>query len=127
MLGKDEEAYKNSVAVLRTLEGMQKKAQRDSILLAFLAEATLATADLAQQLEGGKAAQPYCQKVSDMLVDVRNVENSFALLSFQVRSDLCLGTTNGLSKKLMRLKAMGFREARFTQYISTHPLTKGKQ
>lgn len=126
LLGRDKEALQNSDAILANLESMRAKAPRDSILLAFLAEAILTRSDLAQQMEGTLAAQPYCKKVSSILADTANVENNYSLLSFQVRADLCQGTTDTLPKKLAKLQAMGFREARFTQFISTHPSMKGK-
>src|SRR5205814_7273904 len=127
MLHRDKEALLNSENVLRKLESLHQNAQRDSILLAFHSEAILARADMAQQMEGSSAAQPYCKQVSDMLAGIPNIENNFNLLSFQVRADLCQGTANYLSAKLARLQAMGFREAKFMKYISTHPLMKGKQ
>lgn len=126
LLGRDKEALQNAETVQTKLESLYEKAQRDSILLAFLTEGLLARADLARKVESDAAALPYCRRVSELLANAPNVENNFSLLSFQVRAELCQGTVTTVKAKIARLQDMGFHEARFTQYISNHPLTKGK-
>lgn len=126
MMGREKDALQNVVAVQSKLESLHSQAQRDSILLAFLSESMLAHADLARQIGDNSVALPLCKKVTDLLADTPNAENNFAFLSFQVRAELCQGRTAAINPKLARLRAMGFREARFTHYISTHPLMKGK-
>jgi len=62
-----------------------------------------------------------------MLDLVSGIPNDFSLLALDVRSALCMGNTVGLHQKIDRLKEMGYREARFMQYVSSNPLLKGKQ
>jgi len=125
-LGRDREALQSIDEALPKLETLRQKAPLDSTSLAFLAEGLLARADLTAQTQGAAAALPYCSKVSSLLADVPNVEKNYSLLAFQVRAELCQGNTNTVKAKLIKLRAMGYHEARFTQYIFTHPLLKGK-
>jgi tetratricopeptide (TPR) repeat protein len=126
MLGREQEALENTDAALIKLNSLRQKAPNDSILLSFLAEALISRADLSRRLFNDAAAIPYCQQANQILESAPGKENDFSLLAYDVRATLCMGRTTNIAPKIARLNEMGYHEIKFTQYISSHPLLKGK-
>jgi eukaryotic-like serine/threonine-protein kinase len=126
MLGREREAIENTDAALIKLNSLRQKSPNDSILLSFLAEALISRADLSRKLINDAAAIPYCQQAKQILESAPGKENDFSLLAYDVRATLCLGETTNIAPKIARLNEMGYQEVKFTQYVSSHPLLKGK-
>jgi hypothetical protein len=53
--------------------------------------------------------------------------DEYPLLASRIRAELCIGNVTAAEASISRLKNMGYRDERYLQYISTHPLLKGKQ
>lgn len=125
-LGRVNDALQNSDSTLSKLENLHNKAKGDSILLAFLAEGMMSRADLAQHLGDRETEQRFCKKTSELLSRAPGASTDLSLLALQVRSNLCLGAATVAITQIGKLRGMGYREARYQQLISTHPLLKGK-
>jgi len=125
-LGRDKEALQNVDRALASLGAFHKKAPKDNILIAFLAEGLMARAELSQKSDRAESVSVYCEQANELLASAANVENDMALLSLQTRADLCRGDSGSAIKRISRLREMGYNDARFMQLISSHPLMKGK-
>jgi eukaryotic-like serine/threonine-protein kinase len=126
-MGRISEAIANSDAALTKLDELHLNAKQDKTLLAFLTEALLMRAELARKFVGEREALSYCSRTSNLLKDVASATDEFSLLASRVRAELCLGNASAAIPAISKLKNMGYREERYLQYISTHPLLKGKQ
>lgn len=125
-MGQEKEALQNAEQALIKLEALYQKTPKDNILLAFLAEGLMLRAELEQKLGNHKGSEPYCIRAKEILAAAPNAENDMSLLALQARSELCVGDSYAVINKVTRLRNMGYKEARFIQLISSHPLTKGK-
>lgn len=125
-LGRNDDARSNAENALSKLENLHRNAKSDSILLSFLAEGLMSRADLAKQLGDNGTERRLCERTSELLSKAPGSSTDLSLLAFQVRSDLCLGDVSNAVIRIGKLKGMGYNEARFQQFISSHPLLKGK-
>jgi len=125
-MGRDNEAIANTEAALAKLDQLQRGAKQDKTLLGFMTEGLMLRADLARKLAGENEAIPYCNRASGLLQALAPVTNEYTLLAVRVRASLCLGDTNSAIPAATKLKNMGYRDERYLQFISTHPLLKGK-
>jgi len=125
--GRNEDALANSDAALVNLEGLHLKAKNDNTLLAFLAEGLMARAEVSRKLLSEREALNYCRRTLELLEPTTANTDEYPLLASRIRAELCIGNVTAAEASISRLKNMGYRDERYLQYISTHPLLKGKQ
>ena len=126
MAGRNREAIANTDAALAKLTQLRLKASQDKTLLTFLTEGLMMRAELTKKQEDDDAALSYCNQALELLRGPTQTTNEFGLLALRVRADLCLGNANFVTPTITKLKDMGYRDERYLQFISTHPLLKGK-
>lgn len=126
MAGRQTDAARSTETTLTRLEEMFAKAPNDHTLRSILIDALLTKSELARQAGDSNAALPSCQRANDLLTKADLETGDYAMLVAKAKSDLCLGNRNEALTYITKLKDMGYREERFTQLISTHPLLKGK-
>lgn len=122
----DQEALHNTDAAIAQLERLRENAKKDNVLTGFLAEGLLLRADITRKISGDESALPYCRRTSSLLQEVISTTNEHALLAAAVRANLCLGNLAEATPYIAKLQRMGYREARYQHFVSTHPLLKGK-
>lgn len=125
-LGRENEAVQNTDKLLEKLEALHKNAPKDPTLLTFLVDAHLARADLTPRTAANGAPDSNCQMAQSLIETIDYRDSEYALLAAQVKAGLCLGKLSQVSSQMAKLKAMGYRDERYTRYISTHSLLKGK-
>ncbi|MTW12835.1 transcriptional regulator [Pseudoduganella eburnea] len=126
MLGREEDAARNADAALIKLSALHEKSKNDKVLLGFLTEALMVRSELARRLAGDEAAKSYCKTTAELLNDQPQSSSEYTLLAPQVRASLCLGDVDAALSRITRLQSLSYREAKYQQFISTHPLLKGK-
>ncbi len=124
--GRAADAQANADSALDRLEQLRKGAKHDNVLLGFFAEGLLVRADIARSMSGQDSARIYCRKAAEILQETRTTTNEHALLASAVKADLCLGDVSNAVPNISKLQRMGYREARYQQLVSNHPLLKGK-
>jgi len=125
-LGNNKEALSNTDNAIAELEGLWRIAGKDKTALTFLAEALLIRADLTRKLVSELEATPYCKRTAELLKGLSGTTNDFSILASQIRANACLGNTAEVMPEVSRLQALGYRDERYLQFISTHPSLKGK-
>jgi DNA-binding winged helix-turn-helix (wHTH) protein/tetratricopeptide (TPR) repeat protein len=126
-LGRNEEALQNVGAAIAALEPRYAKAKNDTVVTTFLAEALLARADLAQRAGDTDAMHTDCTRAREVLGPPSPNLTDYTLIALQVRANICLGESKSVAEQMRQLDAMGYREARYIQYVSTQSFMKGKQ
>ncbi|WP_342116191.1 nSTAND1 domain-containing NTPase [Pseudoduganella sp. OTU4001] len=124
--GRDADALANTDAALVQLERLHESARKDNVLIGFLADGLLTRADITRKQTGDASALPYCQRAQDLLKDVIANTNEHSLLASAAKANLCLGDLTAAAPHLTKLQRMGYREARYQNFVSSHPLLKGR-
>jgi tetratricopeptide (TPR) repeat protein len=125
MMNREAEALSNTDAALNRLNELHNKSPKDNTLNSILVDALLTKSDLAYKA-GDHSSQSFCQRANELLTDTDSKTGDYALLASHARAKLCLGKANEALQFIAKLKEMGYRDDRFSQLISTHPLLKGK-
>ena len=125
-LGRVQDASTNVDTVLVKLNELYEKSKSDKTLLAILTDALTIRAELARKLANDDTAKVYCNKTDQLLRNQAESSSEYALLVPQVRASLCLGNVNAAMPLISKLQNLNYRESRYQEFISTHPLLKGK-
>jgi len=125
-LGRTDDALRNLESAITALESQYDKAKEDSSAVTILAEALLARADFAKRAGVDLRALEYCQRARNVLAPLSSESNDYSVLALQVRTNICIGEDKLVADQMRQLEKMGYREARYIQYITTHPSMKGK-
>jgi tetratricopeptide (TPR) repeat protein len=123
---RDTEALASTDLALAEMEPLYQKAKNDNVILGFFAEGLLIRADLTRNVSGEEAARSFCRRAAGLLQEVTTSTYDHILLASAVKASLCIG--DGVSAKVnnAKLQRMGYRDSRYLNFISTHPLMKGK-
>jgi tetratricopeptide (TPR) repeat protein len=126
-LGRHDEALQNLDDAITALQAQHAKSKEDSAVVAFLSEALLARAEIAQRARNEDSMREFCKRANDVLAPSAQASTSdYALLALQVRAHICIGEGKQVASQMRQLDAMGYRDSRYLHYISNHASMKGK-
>ena len=124
-LKRTEEAEKSLDRAISALEGLRHAPKPDNAAIPFLADAILARAELARSRSDTGRMLSDCEIAKQVLGSHVEGTTDYALLALQVRAHICTGDLASVTGQMRKLESMGYREARYARYISTHTTTRG--
>lgn len=125
--GRNNDAKEILDTEIANLDSLKDFKKTDPVYLGTYGELLLARSAMAFARNDIAYAERDCDTVLQLL-DQPGADNSdYALLALQVRAHICKGDQQKVRPHMVTLDSMGFRDADYLHYISTHPTKKGIQ
>jgi DNA-binding winged helix-turn-helix (wHTH) protein/tetratricopeptide (TPR) repeat protein len=125
-LGRQSEALTILDESISALETLYAKAKQDAVAVTVLADALLSRAELARQDRQENRMLDACHRAINVLAPLTENSTDYSVLALQVRAKICIGDGKLVASQMRQLDSMGYREARYLQYLTSQPSMKGK-